>query len=59
MDGIVGLDTNLEIFAWNPTMERLTGIAKERILGKSILALFPASKVYFFLMWLSLLNTCF
>jgi PAS domain S-box-containing protein len=45
MDGIVGYDTNLEIFAWNPTMERLTGIPKESVMGKSILVLFPPSKV--------------
>eukprot|EP00026_Physarum_polycephalum_P001907 Phypoly_transcript_01910.p1 GENE.Phypoly_transcript_01910~~Phypoly_transcript_01910.p1 ORF type:complete len:950 (+),score=217.59 Phypoly_transcript_01910:111-2960(+) len=44
MDGIVGYDTNLEIFAWNPTMERLTGIPKDNVIGKSILTLFPPSK---------------
>jgi PAS domain S-box-containing protein len=40
-DGIVGFDRQCNITAWNKTMEDLTGVPKESVIGGNLLELFP------------------
>jgi PAS domain S-box-containing protein len=41
IDGIVAYDKDIVFTLWNPGMENLTGIKKERLLGKKIFDVFP------------------
>lgn len=40
-DAISALDTDERYTAWNPAMELLTGVAKETVLGKKVVEVFP------------------
>lgn len=41
VDGIFAFDAKLRYTAWNPAMERLTGVPAGRVLGKKIFDVFP------------------
>jgi PAS domain S-box-containing protein len=40
-DAICAIDLDERYIAWNPAIERMSGIAKEEVLGKTILEAFP------------------
>jgi PAS domain S-box-containing protein len=40
-DAISAVDAEERYIVWNPAMERLSGMSKDRVLGKSILDVFP------------------
>jgi PAS domain S-box-containing protein len=41
LDGILAFDRDYRYTIWNPGMERISGVPREKVLGKSILELFP------------------
>ena len=40
-DGVLAFDRDLRYTAWNRTMERISGVAREDVIGKSALEVFP------------------
>lgn len=40
-DGIYVCDTELRYIHWNPSMEKITGYTADKVLGKSVIELFP------------------
>ncbi|HMB99392.1 MAG TPA: PAS domain S-box protein [Balneolaceae bacterium] len=40
-DGIYVCDTDLRYIHWNPSMEKISGYKAEKVLGKSVMELFP------------------
>ncbi len=42
VDGITAFDGELRITLWNPGMERITGLPREDVVGRSALDLFPS-----------------
>ncbi|MGI0488904.1 PAS domain S-box protein [Pantanalinema rosaneae CENA516] len=41
IDGIMAFDRDCRYLAWNPAMEKLTGIAQEQVIGKCAFECFP------------------
>ena len=41
VDGIVVFDRNYRFLAWNPAMERVTGIPRHQMIGQNVLEVFP------------------
>src|SRR5919202_2393804 len=41
IDGILAFDRDYRFTLWNPSMERILGIPKERVLGRSAFEVFP------------------
>lgn len=41
LDGICAYDRNWMYTVWNPTMESITGLKREQVIGKRLLELFP------------------
>jgi len=41
LDGIVALDNELRYTAWNQTMERISGVKRDQVLGKNAFDVFP------------------
>jgi PAS domain S-box-containing protein len=41
IDGIYTYDRDLKITLWNPAMERITGLKKEKVLGRKLFEAFP------------------
>src|SRR5215510_9474954 len=44
VDGIIAFDRDFRYTAWNRAMERMTGVKREEVMGKSVFDVFPCLK---------------